>query len=395
MSNISRARRDYTLLLTAALAWGSTISQLAMLSVVLRNHGMTPSQIAFVLSAMFVTMAPATLLSGTLTTRFGPVRTMMWATALSGATLVVFPFALDSVPMTTLLAIGRGLAAGLFIPSGQAFAQAQAAEGDSSRMIGMFTAMLLIPSFYSPALGQWALRALGEPAFFGLAALPMIGTVAILCLLHPTAAAPPRASGYLTLLRDRRLWLPNLATMQSGIAYAFAYSFLPLLLSERGRVVALFFTPFSVVLLLVRFAGLKYLQRLPPPAVIGLGLLAYAAGLCILIAPAALAVLVAAVLFAVGYGVMLPTCVAWATSYYPRTERARPVALVNTSFNVGSIAAVQAAGALLPAIGWTGVLLVLAIPVLLVFSIVALNAAQSAISAPSRPLEAPDVSSPR
>jgi hypothetical protein len=41
--------------------------------------------------------------------------------------------------------------------------------------------------------------------------------------------------------------------------------------------------------------------------------------------------------------------VTWSTRYYPPAERARPVALINACFNVGSIAAVQLAGATLNA----------------------------------------------
>jgi MFS family permease len=331
---------------------------------------MSPSDTAIVLSAIFVAMAPATLLSGTLAARFGPVRTMIWAAVVSCAALAALPFTLDSVPAATLAMGGRGLANGLFTPAGQAFAQAQAADGDRSRVVGMFTAMFLIPTFYGPAVGQWSLHILGEPGFFVLAALPMIGTLIVTCLLHPTAAAVSRASGYLTLLRDRRLWLPNLATAQSGLAYAFAFTFLPLLLAERGLAVALFFTPFSIVLLSVRFVGLKYLQQLQPSAVTAIGLLAYAGGLCSLIAPSQFAAPLGGVLFAVGYGVILPTCIAWSTSHYPQAGRARPVALVNTAFNIGSIVAVQATGALLPVVGWSGVLIVLGIAVTAVFSIV-------------------------
>jgi MFS family permease len=341
-----------------------------MFAVVLRDHRMSPSDTAIVLSAVFVAMVPATLLSGTLATRLGAVHTMIWAAVVSCLALAALPFTLDSVMAATLAMGARGLANGLFTPAGQAFAQAQAAEGDRSRAVGMFTAMFLIPTFYGPAVGQWSLHFLGEPGFFVLAALPMIGALIVTCLLHPTAAAVSRASGYLALLRDRRLWLPNLATMQSGLAYAFAFSFLPLLLTEHGLAVATFFTPFAFVLLSVRFVGLKYLQRLRPAAVTAIGLFAYASGLCSLIAPSWLAATLGGVLFAVGYGVILPTCIAWSTSHYLQAERARPVALVNTSFNLGSVLALQIIGTALDAIGWAGVLLTLGMIVAAVFAAV-------------------------
>jgi MFS family permease len=232
----------------------------------------------------------------------------------------------------------------------------------------MFTAMFLIPTFYGPAVGQWSLHVLGELGFFGLAAVPMVIALVLTRSLYQTEAVVSNASGYLILLRDRRLWLPNLATAMSGLAYAFAFSFLPLLLAERSVAVAAFFTPFAVVLLLVRFVGLKYLQRLSPAALVASGLLAYASGLFGFIAPVWFIPSLGGVLFAFGYGVILPTCITWSTSHFTQAERARPVALINTSFNLGSILAVQATGALIPVIGWPGALLALGATIGAVFA---------------------------
>jgi MFS family permease len=362
--------RDYALLLAAAFAWGSATSQLAILAIPLREHGMSPSEIATALSAIFVATVPATLLSGTLAARFGARRTMIWAALVSCAALASLPWAINSVPAATLVMAARGLAAGLFTPAGQALATETAALGDRARTVGMFTAMFLIPTFFGPAIGQWSLHVLGEPGFFRLALLPMIGALALTCLLCQAQVTVSRTSGYLVLVRDRLLWLPNLATGGSGLAYAFAFSFLPLLLAERKIAAATFFTPFAVVLLSVRFIGLKYLQRLLPTVAAALGLFAYAGGFYVLTGPGRVAASLGGVLFAFGYSVILPTCIAWATAHYPQAERARPVALINTSFNLGSILAVQVTGAALAVIGWTGLLIVLGAMIAALFAIV-------------------------
>src|SRR5207248_1301234 len=144
-------------------------------------------------------------------------------------------------------------------------------------------------------------------------------------------------------------WLPNAAAMQSGIGYGFAASFLPLMLVEYGVPVAAFFSPFAVILLATRFFGLKYLQRLAVPALVALGLAAYASGFGVLAASLSISGAVAAgALLALGYAVIHPTCVEWSSRPYPPAERARPVALINTTFNCGSILAIQATGSILP-----------------------------------------------
>jgi predicted MFS family arabinose efflux permease len=267
---------------------------------------------------------------------------------------------------------GRGFGAGLFTPSGQLFAQAQARADDRTRAVGMFTAMFLIPNFFGPALGEWSLRHLGEIGFLMLPILPMVAALLLVCWLpHDDAPAPPNNAGYLALVRDRQQWLPNLATMQSGLAYAFAFSFLPLLLVERKIAVVAFFSPFAIVLLMTRFVGLKYLQRLSVPVLAGCGLFSYASGFYVLNSTAWLGAPLAGALFGFAYGVILPTCVTWSTRHYPPAERARPVALVNTSFQIGSIIAMQLTGAALTTIGWFGVLTVLGTMITLVFVIIA------------------------
>jgi MFS family permease len=348
------------------------------MAIVLRDHGMGSAAIAIVFSTATVALVPATLLSGTLASRLGAAHTMRIGAVLSLISIAVLPFTVNSVILAALATAGRGVGAAFYTPAGQLFAQAQVSERDRSHAVGMFTAMFLMPTFYGPALAEWSLKHWGETGFFVLPMLPMlIATLLVWRLPRIETPAPPRAAGYIALARDKRLWLPSLATAMSGLSYAFAFSFLPLLFIEWGIAVALFFTPFAAALLAVRLVGLKYLQRLAAPLVAALGLFAYAIGLYALVTLGAALIIAPAsgVLFAFGYGVMLPTCVVWSTAHYSEAERARPVALINTSFHLGSILAVQLTGVALPVFGWLGVLVNLGSIVAAVFVVVAAAAA--------------------
>jgi predicted MFS family arabinose efflux permease len=376
MFHSSNPRREYALLLVAALLYGSTNCQLIILAVVLRPAGFTDPEIGAVMSSMNGAMVLAALGCGTLAARLGAVHTLVLGGVLSLAAVIALPFTMASVPLAMLAMAGRGIGFGLFTPAGQLVAKTLAGEADQIRAVGMFTACFLIPNLVGPAVGVWALDRWGPSGYFVLAALPLLGSVALVTALprHRDTRAPATAAGYLGVLRDRRVWLPNLTGMQSGLAYVFAQSWLPLLFVTQGTPVAAFFTPFAVVLLGTRFVGLAYLQQLAPPTLAALGLAAYAVGLGVLAVTALLpGALVAGGLFGLGYAIIHPTCVEWASRDYPPAERARPVALINTTFHIGAMLSVQFTGVALTALGWPGILSLLAtvVCVVLVIGLVA------------------------
>jgi hypothetical protein len=71
--------------------------------------------------------------------------------------------------------------------------------------------------------------------------------------------------------------------------------------------------------------------------------------------------------------VTLPSSIEWSTRLYPQNRR--PVALINSSFQAGSIIALQTTGLLLASIGWGGVLTALGTMVAVVFLMIAVTQA--------------------
>ena len=276
-----------------------------------------------------------------------------------------------------MVGIARGIASGLFVPAGQMFSQMQARPEDRSRAVSTFSAMSLIPGFFAQAFAEYVISR-GEGYFFFSSCIPIVAAVLIIMLLphDQETQAQPNTAGYLHLLHDRRLWVPNFASMQSGLCFAFAWTFLVLMLSGTTPVAA-FFTPFSIVNLATRFVGLKYLQRLPPQLDVSFGLFAYLIGVVILaVSSKTIAVVLAGCLFGFGNGITMISCVEWSTRLYDTTNK-RPVALVNTSFLTGSIIAQQLTGAFLLMIGWSGVLSLFAAIILVVLALVCVQASSS------------------
>jgi MFS family permease len=350
-------------LLAAAFLVGLGTSQLALLAVVWQSHQMSAATIANISTLYVVAVLIGAFLSGPLTQRIGPGWGLVLGGAITTAGVASLAFTLDSVPLTLLGSLVRGLGYGFLQPSGQMVAQDQVAANDRIRAVGMFSAMLLVPTVIGPAFAEWSLSSSGELAFFGCAVVPMaLGVVMTLTLPHHhEATAQP--TGYLAMLRDRRLWRPSFSVMQSGLCWGFAITFIAVMLFGNTSVGA-FFIPFSIVLLAVRFVAMKYLQRLAPSWLVTFGLAAYLSGLVLLsatIAPSAVGI--AGCFFGFGYAVTLPSCVEWSTRLYPGSKQ--PVALMNTVFQLGYIIAAQIVGLAVSTIAWSGVLLVMAGLVLL------------------------------
>jgi hypothetical protein len=220
---------------------------------------------------------------------------------------------------------------------------------DRVRAVGLFNACFLLPLLWGPAVAEWVWRGSGDGWFFTAVLLPLAAATVLGLGMPPSDTAGASAQGYLALLHDRRIWPPALAMMASGIGYAFAVNFAALLISPAG----IFFAPFAIPLLL----RLTRLERYPRLTLISLGLGAYVAGfgfLLIRLPP------LAGLGFGFAYAVVGPAAITWAAApYSDSVARARPVALVTLAFNIGTIVTAQTVGAVLPAHGWSGLLLTL------------------------------------
>jgi hypothetical protein len=115
---------------------------------------------------------------------------------------------------------------------------------------------------------------------------------------------------------------------------------------------------------------------MPIARLAALGVGAVGAALAVLLTPA-IPVALAGMAMGLGYAVIHPTAIEWASKPYAAAERARPVALINAVFHIGSIVAVQVFGGTLSAIGWSGALGMLLVISCSVFIIVVANPASA------------------
>jgi predicted MFS family arabinose efflux permease len=169
---------------------------------------------------------------------------------------------------------------------------------------------------------------------------------------------------YFTLLKDSRLWAPEFVIFCSGLAYGFCTSVLPVFFLEAHIPVAYFFTSFGIALLLNRLVGLRFLQRLPPPWIVALGLVALLASMsALLITFDVRGAVISGILFGLGY-LLHPAAVAWSIRIYP-DETVRPIALINIALGCGTVVSAQIGAALLH-LGASKLIILLCVPLILV-----------------------------
>lgn len=351
--------RDYRLLLIIGLLWGSYSSQLSFLAVVYRGHGFGDQAIAWIFTAVSAGVLSGGILSGSLITRIGARSTLVIGMLGALLSVIGLPVSGMALPAVLVLSLAQGTSAGMIMPPGFLMAQGLAAETDRVRAVGIFNASFLLPLLYGPTIAEWAWRGWGDGWFFTLALLPALAALLSAIALPSDQAPRSKTAGYLAVLRDRRILIPCLAMLGTGLAYAFANRFVALLIHPVGW----FFTPFAVGLFVTRFIGLGYLQRMPARLLASLGLAAYIIGFFALLIDNPI---IAGAVWGYAYGVVGPTAIAWGSALYAQTARARPVALVNLSFQVGSILAAQTVAAVLPTLGWSGLLLSFAAVLMLI-----------------------------
>jgi predicted MFS family arabinose efflux permease len=344
-------RRGLCLVLAAALLYGTSFGQLALLALVLQAAGLTNSATAIVLSTLTVAGMVGRIWSGWVISKIGVTRSLSAGAVTGAASIASLVLIIAGAPVAAIMPLAmvargiQGISYGVFNSAGICAVKSYAPADQQVYVVGLFTAMFLACNLWATALGELTFRHYGSVVYLALAVVPILLACGLTARLPPVEAEDASSSsGYLPLLRDRRLWLPQAVAFNSGSVYGFATSFLPVVLIEAQVPVTAFFTTFAAALLVNRLVMLQFLQRLPAPFLSAYGLAAFVASVGMLFLPLSVAsVMLSGALMGFG-SVLHPSAIEWSTGLYPATQSARPVALVNTVMGLGMIAATQSAG---------------------------------------------------
>jgi len=343
----SRAVVDFFWFLAAIFFCFLSYSALAPAAVILRESGLNVAQVGMTLSSAAVPILLATLVSGFLIARLGPLSVsvlgmlvMLVGHASLNETRSDFPAAMIS---TTIHGVGLGL----LMPAQMVFAKNLIAGPKGVYYFGIFASMLQLPNLFGPSLGEHIHATRGVAGYFLITAVPLalaLGAVVVLGVLRQAyfKRPPPESAGaalgrrYRDLARDWSVMEPITAIGLIGFMYGFAPSYMALLLADYRLPVAVFFTTFAIFYFGTRFFVFPYLQSIAPSLLAMAGVLGMTVAYALLVtAVSTTTVIAAGVLFGLGYATTYPILSMWVANQFPESERGKPIALFNAVFMFG------------------------------------------------------------
>lgn len=333
----ARPKRAFYLFCAITFLSFLTTSTLSYLSVMLSSVGMLREDIGMVLGSPLLPVVAGVLFAGKLIGRYGALRIAVVGQAITLLSFLCLGIVLADPLGATIARFVLGLGFGLVFPAALVYARSLLGGPNTVYWFGIFTSMIPLPNFIGPPLAEWYFAHYGSTWFFPVFALPLVASMVLMAFVKRDVANAPSGAagpGYLRLLTMKSLWLPHAAIIVVGLMWGFMLSFMALFLQGQAIPVASFFTSATLAMLLSRFTIMGWLGRMPPRRVVAGGLVSMSAAyLALALMPlAAPVVLLAGMVFGVGYSTAFPILSLWVADQFPPAERGQPMAMFTAMF---------------------------------------------------------------
>lgn len=352
-------RQDYRTMIAINLLWASaTAGPMSILSLILRSKGVDIHSIGFIMASNVVGSFIGTLVSGWASVRYGPLRVVITAILCTSIALLSFEWT-TAYPIPAILSrLLQGFGFGLFLAAGISYVQSKTSEANQRYAMGMFSAMAIAPYFFAQFEAEWYLNRYGPGGIFAIGAAPFVLALLGALYLLPREQAvkgKPKGGSYIAVLKTPHVYPPFICMMVNGMMFAFGASFMPIMLADSAILIGCYFAPYAITTLAMRFFLVQRLEKLSHPSILAIGMIAMGiAGIIPILSLTTFSVILSGFFYGLGYTFIGPTCIAYATSFFPPSERPRANALVQTFFQGGSIFAPIAAGFFLANAGLYG-----------------------------------------
>lgn len=332
----SGARHEYVMITLASFLFSISHNYSALLAIVFERSGHSLHATGLLLSLFAIPAIAGSLLSSAISARMGVLATIRLAIALTCVSMASFALTRDSFVLALLSRLVQGLGVGLLVPVAMVYVQHCITRERFVILVTGFSAFIPLAAAIAPPLGEWTLARSGEIALFIEAALPA-GAGLLLTLGLRDAPRPKNTGGLnLTGAFHPHLYWPYIIVLAGGGLYGYSVNYLAASMQERAILLAAFFIPSSISLVLVRLGGIWFLGRYDPRVLVTMSLLTYGIGY-LFMAPASGPVVMAmgGVFFGIGNSLMFPVVSAWVGEGIDPAQRAAPQAVNNACFYVG------------------------------------------------------------
>jgi MFS family permease len=331
--------RDFSFAILANLfSFTSMYLLLATLPLYVVAIGGTVSDAGIVLACFTLTAVIVRPWIGRLSDRRSKKAIMLaGAVVLAASSLLYEP--VHSVPLLMAVRVFHGIGWAAFGTAASALAADLAPVSRRGEAMGYFGVGMNVAMAIGPALGVFLVGRTGYGALF-LTAMVLSAAAALTTL---GIADPGRKPGHAAVQRGWRSFIlpsalfPSAVLFTNALTYASVVALLPLY-AEQAKLgnAGLFFTVFSVVVLVLRGPLGRLSDRRGRVAVVAPGLLfTFVALLVLSRAESMAALLVVAVLYAIGVGAAQPTLMAMTVDRAKPQERGAAMGTFTTAMDLG------------------------------------------------------------
>ncbi|HBH00854.1 MAG TPA: MFS transporter [Candidatus Rokubacteria bacterium] len=271
-------------------------------------------------------------------------------------------FALASLGYTAVGSVAALLALRVFHGTGMGLAPTAATVvvADVSpperrgEAMGVYSLTITTGSAIGPWLGIELYRGLGPAPMFLVSAAIAACAVALAWTLPETRPAPGRAGAWRRGLFSRAALYPAALILGLYVGFGALVSFLPLYAERRGLGnPGLLFTVFALAGLAVRWGAGRLADRLGRRLVVAPALVLAGLGLVLLAQARTTADLVlAGVIYGLGFGAAQPALMAMTVDRVPPEERGRALGTLYTAWELGIMTGAVALGLLVGLVGF-------------------------------------------
>lgn len=314
----------------------------------LGSRGWDKSVIGLLASVFSIASLMVRPVAGVATDRSGPPRLL----SLSTLAFLLVPLIFGVGRSFWVLAAGQliaGCCVGTFTVASNGFVTAVAPAERMSEAVAWFSIAFISAKGFGPALGTWLYERMGfHGTLWAVAAVTLIclGFLRIACApggessggrTLPGAAGAVKGGAERTYLNYGVVFLAAIILVSITISFGATTTFLPMMAEERGILGyrGFFLTNTMTVVIVRTFSG-RALNRFGAFWVIlvALSLLAVSVGMLAVVNSTA-GLIVAAVLYGIGYGVSYPSLTATVVSATPAPSRGKAFGIYTAAQDLG------------------------------------------------------------